>query len=456
MGLPKGSKNPHINASHGPDTNMMKFYITTNSTTYGKHWENFRPRPGRHTGTGYSSNFRPAVYYNKRLDDQDNPVLSDICSRNYHSVTELHFQPYKENRGNEPLPFNVHQVGSGFVRQKPITFPTEAEVQGVFINTRAASAPADILPKAKPLLHKLRPKDPVELENAGYGPRYMHSETKEKFKGLPSERMDVSMMTVGPNEDSGFTHAYNDEPITFHPGSPYKNDMPGWATQRPTGVSLMKTDFRQSHYPHGHEPLPNLASGSDRGSGFVREKSKPLYVHRVMGDAYDKASDIPDHRLQRTKKSDPTEYLNMHHPNNYSSINMDTFLGKQQPDRSESDRLDRTSVGNKELSGYSENNDRFVATADDPRRFITHYMTRFTDSTPQGRERDGHCHGGVQDQKPDGFTKSTSVHSNGPDFNSTDTIRRLHPYVARSIKVRDVFFDDHTHDSKNHTVQMTA
>lgn len=42
------------------------------------------------------------------------------------------------------------------------------QVKGVFIDTRAASAPASILPKAKPLLHSLRAKDPVELENAGY------------------------------------------------------------------------------------------------------------------------------------------------------------------------------------------------------------------------------------------------------------------------------------------------
>lgn len=38
----------------------------------------------------------------------------------------------------------------------------------MFIDTRAASAPASILPKAKPLLHSLRAKDPVELENSGY------------------------------------------------------------------------------------------------------------------------------------------------------------------------------------------------------------------------------------------------------------------------------------------------
>ena len=51
-----------------------------------------------------------------------------ICAQNYRSVTSLDFQSYKENKGNEPLPFNTHQVGSGFVRQKPITFPLESEV----------------------------------------------------------------------------------------------------------------------------------------------------------------------------------------------------------------------------------------------------------------------------------------------------------------------------------------
>ena len=57
----------------------------------------------------------------------------DICSKNYHTVTELAFQPYKENSGKEPLPSNVHQVGSGFVRQSPITFPNDSEVITVVV-----------------------------------------------------------------------------------------------------------------------------------------------------------------------------------------------------------------------------------------------------------------------------------------------------------------------------------
>ena len=55
-------------------------------------------------------------------------IFSNICAKNYRSVTDLGFQPYKENSGREPLPYSCYQVGSGFVRQKPITTPTDRSV----------------------------------------------------------------------------------------------------------------------------------------------------------------------------------------------------------------------------------------------------------------------------------------------------------------------------------------
>ncbi len=53
-----------------------------------------------------------------------------------------------------------------FIRYKFI--PTQIQVRQVNIDTRVASAPADIMPRARPHLHKIQPKDPVEAENAGY------------------------------------------------------------------------------------------------------------------------------------------------------------------------------------------------------------------------------------------------------------------------------------------------
>ena len=70
---PFGPPTPHITQSKGPDTNLMKFYITEHSTNYGK--AGYIPRSGKHVGTGYQSNFRPGVYYSRRLDELDNPTM---------------------------------------------------------------------------------------------------------------------------------------------------------------------------------------------------------------------------------------------------------------------------------------------------------------------------------------------------------------------------------------------
>ena len=73
--LPYGVPNRHVQASKGGDSDVMKFYCTQYGTTYGKKFANFQPRIGKHTGTGYLSNFRPGVYYSSRLDDLDNPTM---------------------------------------------------------------------------------------------------------------------------------------------------------------------------------------------------------------------------------------------------------------------------------------------------------------------------------------------------------------------------------------------
>ncbi|PVD28154.1 hypothetical protein C0Q70_10739 [Pomacea canaliculata] len=455
--LPTGPRSVHILKSHGPDTNMMKFYVTQNSTTYGKYWDKFKPRTGHHKGTGYSANLRPQVFYSTNLDEYDNPVMKRICSANYHTVTELSFQPYEGDTGKEPLPNSVHQVKTGFVRQDPLHFATSKEVKGVFIDTRAASAPANILPCYKPLLQKIQPKDPTELENHGYGPNYMVTETKQKFLGKQNPLdCDLQCMTLGPNTKSGFTHNLNVEPITYTPNNPYLGDKPDWFTERPTGISITQTSFRPWQLSKGNEPFETIANPSERGSGFTKEAVKPVFLHRRLGDAYDKLEDIPRLKAKDVQKNDPIEYLNMIHPNNFSSTHTDQFKGQQRPTPSVPDRLNTTKVGWQELSGCSQNNSRYVLSADDPDHYITNYMIRFQDENPKGRDRLGHTRGAVQRQKSDGYTMSTRTHSFGPDINTTRELRSLEPYVARSIKGRDPFYDDHTYDSKNHKCTVMA
>jgi protein phosphatase 1 regulatory subunit 32 len=91
-----------------------------------------------------------------------------IVAGNYKSVTIRDYVPYDGVTGKEALPNSTHQAGSGWIRQKPLNIPTDDEVRQVAMDTRIASAPADIMPRYKPHLHKIRSKDPVELENGGY------------------------------------------------------------------------------------------------------------------------------------------------------------------------------------------------------------------------------------------------------------------------------------------------
>lgn len=451
-----GKPTAHVLTSHGADRSLNKFYITQYSTSHTKGYENFQPRTGRHVGTGYLSNFRPQIFYSANLDRIDNPVMGGIIAGNYESITQRHFVPYQTPDGKEPLPMIIHQKGTGFVRSKGTTVPTDGEVKGVAIDTRLASMTADILPKHRSHLQKIQAKDPTELENGAYGPAYMSTETQSKFqeKPLNGPQVDMTTSTLGPNELSGYTHNKNVEPVTFHPDYAHKGDMPHWMTSRPTGTSIYKTNYNPYGYPHGDEKNAGIMPRSERGSGFTYgTKSRPAFVNRVMEDAYDKADSMPPQRLERLSKVDPAEFVNATHPHNGSGLFKNFFLGKQRPDPSAADRLGRTDVGWKEPSGYAENNDTWAFSRDDRARFITNYMTKFDDPTLKGKAREGFVEGGAQVQKADGFTKSTQVHSYGTELNTTAALRAMHPYVARSVQSGDTFFDDHLYDSKTHSGQ---
>ncbi|XP_031556028.1 protein phosphatase 1 regulatory subunit 32-like [Actinia tenebrosa] len=450
--LPYGPGNPHILQSKGADKGVMKFYCTEYSTHYGQ--EGFNPRTGKHVGTGYQSNFRPGVYYSRKLDELDNPAMGKIVSDNYASITKKHFLPSKGSQGFDPFSRGLHMTAtSGFVKDIPGNLPKSHQVASVHIDTRRQGT---VYPAHRPLLHTLNQKDPIQRENAFHGPLYMSTEARTRFLGLPSERMNTSCKTVGHKEGSGFTHAYNDEPVLFNPMEAYEGLKDPRFTSRPTGYSVMKGSFRPVEYQHGNEEFPILSHASDRNTGFTHgTKVKPVFYMK-LNDAYTKQDDLHPRIQQRVQKIDPCEYSNIIKPYTYSSTSKLAFRGKQCNDPSEAARLGNTSIGNKEPTGYSENNDKFFETAETEellRRFDTHYNAKLYNMNPAGDARMGHTRGNLQTQLPDGFTKSTSVHKFGPDINTTVQLRGQKPYQARSIKARDPFFDDHTYDKKLHTTQ---
>ena len=92
--IPYGVSQKHVKVSNGGDSDLMKFYCTTNKTVYGQKYEKFQPRTTRHTGTGYEANFRPGVYYSARLDQLDNPAMG-LVSFSINNFRVVNFYQFK-------------------------------------------------------------------------------------------------------------------------------------------------------------------------------------------------------------------------------------------------------------------------------------------------------------------------------------------------------------------------
>ena len=92
--LPIGRANPHVAQSRGADNYIMNFYVTNYSTAFTKPniernasrrndipvysgGSVFAPRSApAYPSTGFTSNVRPQIYYNRTLDELDNPEMA--------------------------------------------------------------------------------------------------------------------------------------------------------------------------------------------------------------------------------------------------------------------------------------------------------------------------------------------------------------------------------------------
>ncbi|XP_069755003.1 stabilizer of axonemal microtubules 4 isoform X2 [Narcine bancroftii] len=438
---------PHYaKTNFGADTDPMKFYSTTYSTSYGH--EGFLPRTGVHSGAGYVANRRPALYYTPSLDRLDNPILGQLLQDNYLSITKKHFVPYGLPDGKEDLPHKLHSIGSGFTRTKPLNFPFFKDMKEVHIDTRnhGPSIITGIEPKHVPLLHQIQPKDPVIQENGGHGPLYMSTEYKTKYKLKPQDSQAFSQhKTAGKKERSGFTAGSDLKPITFHHPSAYRGDQPGYCTDRPTGISISKSDYLPSGNLHEDAFLPAIANRSDRGTGFTNEVRLSLDTAQS-----NELQNLPADRIVKLKKEDPVEYLHRTHLEDPSSINTLTYtkpvhrpLGEKLPCN--------ISVGAQGSTGFTTNEKGYVhpsKSASDANRFLTNYKLRFDDKTPKGVDREGWTRGGIQKQLSDGFVRSTHLHKYGSECNITESLRQIHPHVVRTIKSVDKHHDHQTNDHK--------
>ncbi|XP_065447870.1 stabilizer of axonemal microtubules 4 isoform X2 [Chrysemys picta bellii] len=407
--LPLGGVSPYVRTSAGGSVDPLKFYATSYGTAYGQ--ERFHPRVGHHSGAGYKSNYRPVISYKASLDQVDNPAVGQLLQDNYDTVTTKHFRPLQLPDGKYPLPWSVYQPGSGFVRDKPISFPTTKAVKKVHFNTRdqGPRAITGLEPRQLPVLHKPQGKGSVEGENARHGPLYMSTEYNSKFRfDGPSQPDFLQRKTIGAKEETGFTEGTQRNPIAILPPPPGEP---------------------------GDEFLPVLSKGSERETGFSRDKGNGLSAMGLLHAA-------PQPGAER---SEPLSHAQ--------------FRGLQRPLQTQTNLLGREYVGNKELSGFSINNKKYVTPPYDPdlpNKYLSSYNSKFYDNTLKGVDREGWTRGGIQPQQPGGFATNNHVTELGSDPNATETLRRVHPHVGRTITTVDPFYCDTPHDSRFSALYQTA
>uniref|UniRef100_A0ABI7YEZ0 Protein phosphatase 1 regulatory subunit 32 n=1 Tax=Felis catus TaxID=9685 RepID=A0ABI7YEZ0_FELCA len=386
--LPLGVVSPYVKMSSGGCTDPLKFYATTYCTAYGQ--EEFRPRRGSHEGTGYKSNYRPVVSYQANLDALDNPATGEQVRPNFQSVTSQSYRPLEVPDGTYPLPWNMHQTSSGYSREKPSAATPTKEVRKVHFDTQdyGPQAIIGLEPRDMPLLHQQQGKGSLEWENSRHGPRFMTSEYNSKYLKETSNQPDLlQKIAIGSKEETGFPEESTKNPIGFQPPS---QTVPG---------------------DPGDEFLPVLARGSERETGYSRVNE------RLLNPRVPPPSPRP------------------------SSVSHGQFQPPQRVQQTNVALLGRETVGNKEPTGFSLNNPSYIRSPYDPdmdNQYLTTYNQGYFENIPKGRE--GWTRGGTQPQKPGGYALNQPVTRMEATPTPTESLRRLHPHVGRTLISEDTFY----------------
>ncbi|XP_017733931.1 PREDICTED: protein phosphatase 1 regulatory subunit 32 isoform X4 [Rhinopithecus bieti] len=396
--LPLGVVSPYVKMSSGGYTDPLKFYATSYCTAYGR--EDFKPRVGSHTGTGYKSNFRPVVSCQASLEALDNLATGEQAQDHFQSVASQSYRPLEVPDGKHPLPWSMHQTSSGYGREKPSAGHPTKEVRKVHFDTQehGPQAITGLEPREVPLLHQQQGQSPLERENFRYGPRFMTSEYNSKYLREPLDQPDfLQKNSIGAKEGSSFTKRSRQSPIVFQPPS---QALPG---------------------DPGDEFLPVLARGSKRETAFSRGNERILNP-RVPPPCPEPSSMShqqfqPLHRMQQTNVA---------------------LLGRE-------------TVGKKEPTGFSLNNPMYVRSPCDPdrdQRYLTTYNQGYFENIPKGLDREGWTRGGIQPQIPGGYALSQPVSCMEAAPNPTESLRHLHPHVGRTLTSADPFYRDAPHRSR--------
>ncbi|KAG5445714.1 Protein phosphatase 1 regulatory subunit 32 [Clonorchis sinensis] len=433
-----GTVSEHVKQSRGGETDVLNHYCTSYKTSYGQHWEPFKPKTVSLYGSGFVANQRPVIQYTPGMDDIDNKKMKDILKTNYLSVTHKDFVPYSRQNGREPIPslskFNLpNKYGKPHLKDNMTLI--DDNLQGSVIS---------VLPKHTPLLHSKRNKGDVEAENYGFGPNRNQSTYQAQFGRplLPKDKLTSFQM--GPKEETGSTrNNCMEDTLTGRPISPHlMSDFRG-QTDRPTGRTNYNDEYVPYGRPDGKEAFARWIAppASTHKDSYVKEtKVWPDYVPVHPSNVYDKANEIPERKLDWLKKNDPAEYQNAIHAYKEPSMEKGTYLGHQVEPPSKVTKLGKQTSGPLTSSGFTSNEHGHVEyDAGPPDRFVTHYMTRFYEPPPgtNPEDREGHVHFNVQPTKINVRATDAGINKLEPQKTALSKTDSLPAYQARSVLARD-------------------
>ncbi|XP_053755166.1 protein phosphatase 1 regulatory subunit 32 isoform X2 [Panthera pardus] len=397
--LPLGVVSPYVKMSSGGCTDPLKFYATTYCTAYGQ--EEFRPRMGSHEGIGYKSNYRPVVSYQANLDALDNPAMGH--------------GPY--NPFSPPAPLSLSSQG-----HRSSSDPLEQVRPNFQSVTSQSYRPLEVPDGTYPL--------PWNVHQTSSG--YSREKPSEATPTKEVRKVHFDTQDYGPQAIIGLEP--RDMPLLHQQQG--KGSLQ-WENSR-HGPRFMTSEYNSKYLKEtSNQPdlLQKISIGSKEETGFTEESTKNPIGFQPPSQTV--PGDLVLHPGQNVTRSD---FLPMTH------IRGDEFLpvlARGSERETGYSRVNERLLNPREPTGFSLNNPSYIRNPYDPdmdNQYLTTYNQGYFENIPKGLDREGWTRGGIQPQKPGGYALNQPVTRMEATPTPTESLRRLHPHVGRTLIAEDPFY----------------
>eukprot|EP01135_Chromosphaera_perkinsii_P000022 Nk52_evm1s16 gene=Nk52_evmTU1s16 len=446
-----GGPENSIRASRGPEVPIFNVYHTRYSNEYVDRKRKCAPMDVvEKSKTGYVSNIRPALGYHPSMDEEDNPTFLELPD-SYKTVYQNSHRASKGPNGKEEMP-----VISG-KRLDHEKYQLEADC---FVRNPKLFNEN----RPKPFLHKIQPKNPIDLENDGKGPKRFNSEYQVEYveKNLMREQRNQGE-ECGQKISTGYTNDCNDFD-TITGDSKYPAALCHFTSEQEK-ISTNTDTYRCPQAQTLPSRFPSIVQNGSTQTGFSLYSVKPRY-QKADGKIYTDKKQVHPSRLVRLRRMAPAEYMNYMHPER-TSVTTNDFRQPEQYDRLFS--LSLHEIGRKEDTGFinnAEERDPFQILADASNNIsdkgsgsaprdvnssrsagsgelldiewdaLTEYNDKYVDMNPKykmGFQKDVFVVDG-------GYSRGTLTKIHDKGKTCQQMIQEMNPSVGRIMRLQDPFF----------------